>query len=82
MYGRIKDDLQQELASIRQAGLFKEERQITTPQAADIRVVYPEGEPPKSVINFCANNYLGLSSHPKVIAAARDATQALVEDHL
>ncbi|MCH8147896.1 MAG: glycine C-acetyltransferase [Planctomycetes bacterium] len=73
MYGRIKDDLQRELASIRQAGLFKEERQITTPQAADIRVVYPEGEPPKDVINFCANNYLGLSSHPKVIAAARDA---------
>ncbi len=73
MYGRIKDDLQRELASIRGAGLFKEERQITTPQAADIRVVYPEGEPPKDVINFCANNYLGLSSHPKVIAAARDA---------
>ena len=73
MYGRIKDDLQRELASIRQAGLLKEERQITTPQGADIRVVYPEGEPPKDVINFCANNYLGLSSHPKVIAAARDA---------
>ena len=73
MYGRIKDDLQRELASIREAGLFKEERQITTPQAADIRVVYPEGEPPKDVINFCANNYLGLSSHPKVLAAARDA---------
>ena len=73
MYGRIKDDLQRELASIREAGLFKEERQITTPQGADIRVVYPEGEPPKDVINFCANNYLGLSSHPKVIAAARDA---------
>ena len=73
MYGRIKDDLQRELASIREAGLFKEERQITTPQGADIRVVYPEGEPPRDVINFCANNYLGLSSHPKVIAAARDA---------
>ncbi|RJP31321.1 MAG: glycine C-acetyltransferase [Phycisphaerales bacterium] len=73
MYGRMKDDLQRELASIREAGLYKEERQILTPQAADIRVRYPEGAPAKEVINFCANNYLGLSSHPKVIAAAREA---------
>jgi len=69
----MKDDLQRELASIREAGLYKEERQILTPQAADIRVRYPEGAPAKEVINFCANNYLGLSSHPKVIAAAREA---------
>ena len=41
MYGRIKNELQRELASIREGGLYKEERQITTPQAADIRVVYP-----------------------------------------
>ncbi len=73
MYGKMKDDLQRELGSIREAGLFKEERAILTPQAADIRVEYPEGSPPQNVINFCANNYLGLSSHPKVIAAARDA---------
>ena len=73
MYGRIKDDLQRELASIREAGLFKEERSILTPQAADIRVVYPESSPPRGVINFCANNYLGLSSHPTVIEAARKA---------
>ncbi len=73
MFSRMKDDLQRELASIREAGLFKEERQIVSPQAADIRVVFPEGEPARAVINFCANNYLGLSSHPKVIQAARDA---------
>ncbi|MHC4089201.1 MAG: glycine C-acetyltransferase [Planctomycetota bacterium] len=75
MYGRMKDDLQRELASIREAGLYKEERYILTPQAADIRVEYPEGSPPQGVINFCANNYLGLSSHPRVIAAARDALE-------
>jgi len=73
MYGKIKEDLQKELAAIRDAGLYKEERYILTPQAADIRVEYPEGRPPKEVINFCANNYLGLSSHPKVIAAAHEA---------
>lgn len=73
MFGRMKDDLQRELASIREAGLFKEERQITSPQGADIRVVFPEGDPPREVINFCANNYLGLSSHSKVIEAARSA---------
>jgi len=73
MYGRMKDDLQRELAGIREAGLYKEERQITSPQAADITVTFPEGSPAKEVINFCANNYLGLSSHPKVIEAAHDA---------
>ncbi len=73
MFGRMKDDLQRELASIRDAGLFKEERQILTPQAADIAVRFPEDAPRQDVINFCANNYLGLSSHPKVIEAAHDA---------
>lgn len=73
MFGRMKQDLQAELQSIRQAGLYKEERVIVSPQAADIRVVYPQGQPPADVLNFCANNYLGLSSHPKVIAAARAA---------
>ncbi|MEK7731374.1 MAG: glycine C-acetyltransferase, partial [Planctomycetota bacterium] len=76
MFGRMKEDLQRELASIREAGLYKEERWILSPQGADIRVVYPQGDPPREVVNFCANNYLGLSSHPKVIAAAREALDA------
>ncbi len=75
MFGRMKQELQRELGSIREAGLYKEERWILSPQSADIRVVYPQGKPPKEVINFCANNYLGLSSHPKVIAAAREALE-------
>lgn len=65
MYGKIKDYLTHELQSIRDAGLYKDERVITGPQAAEIQV--KDGP---AVINFCANNYLGLSSHPKVIEAA------------
>jgi len=71
MYGKMKEHLRSELNGVREAGLFKEERYILTPQAADIRVEYPPGRPPQAVVNFCANNYLGLSSHPKVIEAAR-----------
>jgi glycine C-acetyltransferase len=62
---------QQELAGIRDAGLFKEERYIHSPQGADIEVEFPAGNPARHVINLCANNYLGLSSHPEVVAAAR-----------
>ena len=65
MYGALKQLLDSELAAIREAGLFKDERIIFGPQAARIRV--RDGE----VINFCANNYLGLSSHPRIIEAAR-----------
>jgi glycine C-acetyltransferase len=65
-----------ELVGIRNDGLFKEERYIHTPQGADIEVEFPEGAPVKKVINMCANNYLGLSSHPDVVAAAHDGLEA------
>ncbi len=68
MYGPIKDHLAAELEKIREAGLFKEERIIDTPQSSKVRVTSGE-----TVLNLCANNYLGLASHPKVIAAAHDA---------
>jgi len=68
MYDTLKPELQKELDSIKQAGLFKNERIITTPQGAIIKT--SDG---KEVINFCANNYLGLSSHPQVITAAKKA---------
>jgi glycine C-acetyltransferase len=70
-YGKIKGFLQDELKNIKEGGLYKEERYIHTPQGADVKVEYPEGAPLQEVINFCANNYLGLSSHPKVMEAAR-----------
>ena len=68
MYESLQAKLKTQLAEIKEAGLYKMERIITTPQGADI--VTEEGG---DVINFCANNYLGLSSHPKVIQAAKDA---------
>ncbi len=67
---------QQELAGIKEAGLFKEERYIHAPQGADIEVEFPAGSPVKKVINLCANNYLGLSSHPDVIAAAHSGLES------
>jgi glycine C-acetyltransferase len=67
MYGKIKQHLENELAEIKEAGLFKKERIITSPQSADIQLNTGE-----KVINFCANNYLGLSSHPEVIKAAKE----------
>ncbi|MCL6465547.1 MAG: glycine C-acetyltransferase [candidate division WOR-3 bacterium] len=74
-YGSIKDFLQNELKTVREQGLYKEERYIHTPQGARIAVEYPEGAPQKEVLNFCANNYLGLSSHPEVIKAAHEALE-------
>lgn len=67
MYSTLQPVLQKELQEIKDAGLFKQERIISSPQAADINANN------KAVINFCANNYLGLSSHPKVIDAAHRA---------
>ena len=65
MYGRMKDHLTQTLAEIREAGLYKEERLIESPQRAAIQVKGQE------VLNFCANNYLGLSDHPRLIEASK-----------
>lgn len=66
MYGNYKEFLEKEIQSIKDSGLYKKERVIVTPQGADIKV-----STGAEVINFCANNYLGLSSHPKVIEAAK-----------
>ncbi len=68
MYDTLKPLLEAEIKNIKEAGLFKEERVIITPQSADIKIAGG-----KEVINFCANNYLGLSSHPRVITAAHKA---------
>ncbi|MDI6808691.1 MAG: glycine C-acetyltransferase [Candidatus Eisenbacteria bacterium] len=65
-----------ELSTIRGGGLYKEERYIESPQDANIRVEYPLGAPVKEVTNFCANNYLGLSSHPEVVEAAHKGLDA------
>ncbi|MFC4722750.1 glycine C-acetyltransferase [Geojedonia litorea] len=68
MYGAIQQHLQKELKEIKEAGLFKSERVITSPQGAEITL-----NTGQTVLNFCANNYLGLSSHPEVVQAAKDA---------
>lgn len=68
MYGKIKEHLQNELHEIQENGLYKRERIITSPQDAEITISTGQ-----KVLNFCANNYLGLSSHPEVIQAAKDA---------
>lgn len=67
MYGKLKDHLETELKSIDEAGIYKRERVITTPQGANVHVSTGE-----DVVIMCANNYLGLSSHPDVIQAAQD----------
>ena len=68
MYGKMKEHLSAELKAIEEAGLYKQERIITSPQKADITV-----EGGKEVLNFCANNYLGLSNNPRLIDAAKRA---------
>ncbi len=68
MYGKLQQFLQQEIQGIKDAGLYKRERIITSAQGAEISISTGE-----KVLNFCANNYLGLSSHPRVVKAAKDA---------
>ncbi len=65
-----------DLAAIKEKGLYQEKRFICSPQAAEIEVEYPEGAACEKVLNFCANNYLGFSSHPEVMAAAHDGLDA------
>ena len=67
MYGKIKEHLQNELSAIRSAGLYKDERIIVSAQDAVIRL-----DSGKEVLNFCANNYLGLSNHPEIVLAAQE----------
>ena len=67
MYGKLQKQLQQQLTNIKEESLYKDERVITNPQGALIKVSTGE-----EVLNFCANNYLGLSSHPEVIQTAKD----------
>ncbi len=71
--GAIRDAYRSELSGIKEKGLLKEERYIHSPQAANIVVEFPSGAALKPVVNLCANNYLGLSSHPEVIEAAHRA---------
>jgi glycine C-acetyltransferase len=68
MYGKIQEHLQNELKTIEDNGIFKKERIITSAQGAEITISTGE-----TVLNFCSNNYLGLSSHPEVVQAAKDA---------
>ena len=71
MYGKLKEHLQNQLAGIREAGLYKNERIIGSPQSAEITLTNGQ-----KVLNFCANNYLGLSNHPRVIEGANKALQS------
>lgn len=72
MYGTVQAHLNERLQQIDRAGLFKRERQIASPQKAEIQVA-GESAAGTSVLNFCANNYLGLANHPAVVQAAREA---------
>jgi glycine C-acetyltransferase len=72
---KIRESYRAQLKGIQDAGIFKQERFIHSPQAADIEVEFPTGAPLKKVVNMCANNYLGLSSHPDVVKAAHEGLE-------
>ena len=67
MYGAVKDELAATLTKIEEAGLYKRERELTTPQSSHVATTAGEA------LNFCANNYLGFADHPDVVAAGREA---------
>ena len=71
MFQRTRYDFKQEINLIKESGLYKDERIILTDQKASIDVSYPQGSEPKTVLNFCSNNYLGLANHPKIIEVAK-----------
>jgi len=73
MYQRVRYDLNEEIRKIKSSGLFKEERIILSDQKPGINVSYPVGSEAREVLNFCANNYLGLASHPRILEAAHKA---------
>jgi len=75
VHERVREFYRKELVELQYADLFKEERIIHSPQGADISVEFPVNTDQSQVVNFCANNYLGLSSHPAVIAAAKQALE-------
>ena len=71
VHEKVKEFYRNQLVELQNANLYKEERFIHSPQGADITVEYPPNSKSREVLNFCANNYLGLSSHPEVLAAAK-----------
>jgi glycine C-acetyltransferase len=73
MFGSMRDALRSEIETLHAASLYKTERIITSPQGPIIRVAAPDGGEPRQVVNFCANNYLGLANDPRVVASARAA---------